>query len=42
MRQLLSRDPQDRREMGERGTRYVLQHHTYDVLAKRFADALVS
>jgi glycosyltransferase involved in cell wall biosynthesis len=42
VRQLLSRDPQDRREMGERGTRYVLQHHTYDALAKRFADALVS
>jgi glycosyltransferase involved in cell wall biosynthesis len=40
VRHLLALDARERREMGERGTRYVLRHHTYDVLATRFVEAV--
>ena len=38
--QLAARSPDERRSMGERGRAFVLAHHTYPVLARRFLDAL--
>ena len=40
LRELLALGPAARRAMGERGRAYVLAHHTYPVLAKRFLEAL--
>ncbi|MFG6447173.1 glycosyltransferase family 4 protein [Roseateles sp. BYS180W] len=40
LRTLAALSPQERAAMGERGRRYVLQRHTYPVLAQRFIDAL--
>jgi glycosyltransferase involved in cell wall biosynthesis len=37
---LLARTPQERVVMGERGHAFVLAHHTYEVLAQRFIDAV--
>jgi glycosyltransferase involved in cell wall biosynthesis len=37
---LLARTPQERTTMGERGRAFVLAHHTYEVLAQRFIDAV--
>ena len=37
---LAARSPDERRSMGERGRAFVLAHHTYPVLARRFLDAL--
>jgi glycosyltransferase involved in cell wall biosynthesis len=37
--QLFRLDEGKRREMGERGRRFVLEHHDYRVLARRFLDA---
>ena len=42
VRRLLACTPQERLAMGERGRAHVLAHHTYDVLAQRFVDALRS
>lgn len=39
LRQLAALPAQDRRAMGERGRAFVLAHHTYPVLAERFARA---
>jgi glycosyltransferase involved in cell wall biosynthesis len=39
-RTLIAMPRELRATMGERGRCYVLQHHTYDVLARRFLDAL--
>jgi glycosyltransferase involved in cell wall biosynthesis len=39
LRQLTALTPSQRRAMGERGRAFVLAHHTYPVLARRFADA---
>ena len=36
LRQLLALSPAQRREMGERGRRHVVEHHAYSVLARRF------
>jgi glycosyltransferase involved in cell wall biosynthesis len=40
LRRLLATSQSERHRLGERGTRYVLQHHTYETLAKRFLNAL--
>ncbi len=40
LRQLAALSAGARRAMGERGRQYVLAHHTYPVLAKRFLEAL--
>jgi glycosyltransferase involved in cell wall biosynthesis len=40
IRELLSMPPQERKEMGERGRRYVLEKHFYPVLAKRFIESV--
>lgn len=40
LQQLASATPEQRKQMGERGRAYVLQHHTYPVLAQRFIDAI--
>ena len=40
LRQLLALPATDRQAMGERGRAYVLAHHTYPVLARRFIEAL--
>lgn len=40
IRRLLARPAAERAAMGERGRAYVRQHHTYPVLAARFAQAL--
>ncbi|MFN0186992.1 MAG: glycosyltransferase family 4 protein [Aquabacterium sp.] len=40
LRQLASLTPQQRREMGRRGSAYVQAHHAYPVLAARFIEAL--
>ena len=41
VRRLLGCTPQQRLEMGERARAFVLAHHTYEVLAQRFVDALM-
>ncbi|NKI95085.1 glycosyltransferase family 4 protein [Rhizobacter sp. SG703] len=40
LRDLLAAGPEARRAMGERGRAFVLAHHSYPVLARRFADAM--
>jgi glycosyltransferase involved in cell wall biosynthesis len=40
LRRLAALGPAERRRLGERGRAYVLAHHAYDVLARRFIDAL--
>lgn len=40
IRRLATTRPEERREMGERGRRYILERHTYDVLSRRFLEAL--
>jgi glycosyltransferase involved in cell wall biosynthesis len=40
VQRLLACTPQQRQDMSERGRAFVLAHHTYDVLARRFIDAL--
>ncbi len=40
LRQLAAVSPDERRTMGERGRAFVLAHHTYPVLARRFLEAL--
>ena len=40
LRQLSALSPKERRQFGERGRRYVLQHHAYPVLARRFLEAV--
>ncbi len=37
---LAALDPAEREAMGRRGREFVLQHHTYPVLAQRFVDAV--
>ena len=39
-RELASMDESSRRKMGELGREYVLEHHNYETLAKRFLEAL--
>jgi glycosyltransferase involved in cell wall biosynthesis len=40
LRRMAALAPDDRRAMGERGQAYVMQHHAYPVLARRFLDAV--
>lgn len=40
LRQLAARSPEERAAMGERGRAFVLAHHTYPVLARRFIEAV--
>jgi len=40
LRELLAAGPEARRAMGERGRAFVLAHHSYPVLARRFVDAM--
>jgi glycosyltransferase involved in cell wall biosynthesis len=40
LRQLAALSPKDRRVLGEKGRAFVLAHHTYPVLARRFLQAL--
>jgi glycosyltransferase involved in cell wall biosynthesis len=40
LRELLAVGPDARRAMGERGRAFVLAHHSYPVLARRFVDAM--
>lgn len=40
LRQLAALSPQERAAMGERGRAFVLAHHTYPVLARRFIEAV--
>jgi glycosyltransferase involved in cell wall biosynthesis len=39
LRRLAGMSCEQRREMGERGRKFVIAHHTYPVLARRFLDA---
>jgi glycosyltransferase involved in cell wall biosynthesis len=39
---LASKTPAERRAMGQRGHAFVMQHHTYPVLARRFLDAVTT
>ena len=39
LRRMAGMSSEQRREMGERGRRFVIAHHTYPVLARRFVDA---
>jgi glycosyltransferase involved in cell wall biosynthesis len=40
LRQLAALSPEERAAMGERGRAFVLAHHTYPVLARRFIEAV--
>ena len=40
LRELVAAGPDARRAMGERGRAFVLAHHSYPVLARRFVDAM--
>ena len=40
LRQLAALSPRERRQFGERGRAYVLQHHAYPVLARQFLAAV--
>ena len=40
IRQLMALSPSEREQMGRRGREFVVQHHDYRILAKRFLDAL--
>ena len=40
LQRLASATPEQRQQMGERGKAYVLAHHTYPVLARRFIEAV--
>jgi len=40
LQRLASATPDQRQQMGERGKAYVLTHHTYPVLARRFIEAI--
>jgi glycosyltransferase involved in cell wall biosynthesis len=40
LRQLAALSPKERRALGEKGRAFVLAHHTYPVLARRFLQAL--
>jgi glycosyltransferase involved in cell wall biosynthesis len=40
LRRLAGMTPEDRRELGRRGRAFVLEHHTYPGLARRFLSAL--
>jgi len=40
LRRLAAVPPAERQAMGDRGRAFVLQHHTYPVLAQRFLDAV--
>ncbi len=42
VRELMAASPESRREMGARGRRHILAHHTYDVLSARFLEAMRS
>ena len=42
LRSLAALTPEARRAMGAKGRAYVLAHHTYPVLARRFADAMAA
>ncbi len=42
LRSLAGLTPEARRAMGAKGRAYVLAHHTYPVLARRFADAMAA
>jgi glycosyltransferase involved in cell wall biosynthesis len=42
LRRLATLTPDVRHEMGRRGRAFVRQHHAYDVLARRFLDAVAS
>ena len=41
LRELIEAGAVERQAMGERGRNYVLENHTYPVLAKKFIDAFV-
>ena len=40
LQRLANATPEQRQQMGERGRAYVLAHHTYPVLARRFIEAI--
>jgi hypothetical protein len=40
LHELMAAGPEARRAMGERGRAFVLAHHSYPVLARRFVDAM--
>jgi glycosyltransferase involved in cell wall biosynthesis len=41
VRRLLAAPVEERHAMGERGRQFILRHHTYEVLARRFLEAAV-